>query len=297
MTGAPEAEPSGRGGPTPAPGPVWVDGTLVAHPDAAVSAFDHGLLTGDGVFETVLVREGRTFALGRHLDRLARSARGLGLPVPARAELERAAWAVVGASGLAQGRLRITLTGGPGPLTSERSSAGPSLIVAASPLAERPSSASVVVVPWPRNERGAVAGLKTISYVENVVALAHARQRGAGEAVFANLAGHLCEGTGSNLFVARGGRLATPPLRSGCLAGVTRDLVLEALAATEAQVVEDDLPVAALAQANEAFLTSTTRGVQPVATVDGSTLPACPGPLTQAASRAYQALLANGDEP
>ena len=107
-------------------------------------------------------------------------------------------------------------------------------------------------------------GVKTISYGENVVALAYARERGAGEAIFANLAGNLCEGTGTNVFLAVGGRLVTPPLSSGCLAGVTRDLLLELL-----DVVEDDLPLSALASADEAFLSSSTREVQPISAVDG----------------------------
>ena len=85
----------------------------------------------------------------------------------------------------------------------------------------------MVTVPWPRNERGALAGLKTTSYAENVVALAEARRRGGTEAIFANLAGHLCEGTGSNVFYVVDGELRTPTLASGCLAGVTRALVLE----------------------------------------------------------------------
>ena len=110
--------------------------------------------------------------------------------------------------------------------------------------------------------------MKTISYGENVVALAYARQRGAGEAIFANLAGNLCEGTGTNVFLAIGSRLVTPPLSSGCLAGVTRDLLLELL-----DVVEDDLPLSALASSGEAFLSSSTREVQPISAVDGRSLP------------------------
>ena len=132
-----------------------------------------------------------------------------------------------------------------------------------------------------------MAGLKTTSYAENVVALAHATERGAGEALFANLAGNLCEGTGSNIFVGLGGRLVTPPLSSGCLAGITRELVLETTDAVEADVTMDDF-----AHADEAFLTSSTRDVQPISTVDGRALPECPGPLSMAATDAFAALLA-----
>ena len=139
--------------------------------------------------------------------------------------------------------------------------------------------------PWPRNDRGALVGLKTVSYAENVVALQWARKRGAEEAVFANLAGRLCEGTGTNVFVATGGRMVTPPLSAGCLAGVTRQLLLE-LGVAE----EEELPLTALAEADEAFLTSSTRDVQPIGSVDGTPLSATPGPLTKAAADSFRDL-------
>ncbi len=165
-------------------------------------------------------------------------------------------------------------------------------MVAGGPLTEWPDTTDVVVVPWPRNERGALAGLKTISYGENVVALAHAAERGGGEAIFANLAGNLCEGSGSNVFVVSAGRLLTPPLSAGCLAGVTRACLLKV---TDA--VEEDLPVEALAQADEAFLTSSTREVQPIRAVDGVVLPNVPGPLTEQAARAFADLVARDLDP
>jgi branched-chain amino acid aminotransferase len=275
---------------------AYLNGRLVEEHDALVSAFDHGLVAGDGVFETVLVREGRTFALGRHLARLERSAEGLGIPLPDRGELAGAAKEVVAASGLRRARLRITVTSGPGPLGSDRGPGTPTVIIAVAPADLSAPSARVVLAPWPRNERGALAGLKTTSYAENVRALAHARAAGADEAVFGNLAGNCCEGTGSNLFLGVDGRLQTPPLSAGCLAGVTRALLLEHTSAEEA-----DLPLSLLAGpgplAEEAFLASTLRGVQPVSHVDGRPLAACPGPLTLAAQAAFEELLASTDEP
>lgn len=266
---------------------VWIDGVLCEEAEARVSPFDHGLLTGDGVFETLKVYAGVPFAVDRHLDRLEVSARGLGLSIPDRAALADALTAVIGANGIGDGRLRITLTGGESPLGSDRGEGGPMVIVAGGPLSPWPPSTDVVVVPWPRNERGALAGLKTTSYGENVVALAYAKQRGAGEAIFGNTVGRLCEGTGTNVFVGIGGRLVTPPLSSGCLAGVTRALILENVPGA----VEEDLPLDALAGADEAFLASTTREVQPVRAVDGVPLPACPGPLTTAAADVFQRLV------
>ncbi|HSO96911.1 MAG TPA: aminotransferase class IV, partial [Acidimicrobiia bacterium] len=150
------------------PAVVWLDGTLVDVDEARVSPLDHGLLVGDGVFETLAVYRGVPFAWGRHDDRLRRSAAGLGLTVPPGSELRAAADAVLEANALRDGRLRITVTGGPSPLGSERGEAAPTVLLAASPGRARPPVVDVVTVPWPRNERGATAGLKTISYAENV---------------------------------------------------------------------------------------------------------------------------------
>lgn len=280
-------------GAAPAPAEaVWVDGAVVDVATASVSAFDHGLTVGDGVFETLRVYDGTPFALRRHLDRLATSAAGLGLQAPDRAVVTGAVSEVVAAAGLGDARLRITLTGGPAPLGSGRGSAGTTLVVAVAALEAFPPTADVVVVPWPRNERGALSGLKTTSYGENVVALARAAAAGAGEAIFGNTVGRLCEGTGTNVFVGIGGRLVTPPLSSGCLAGVTRAVVLELV-----EVEEADLPLEALADADEAFLTSTTREVQPIGRVDGHPLPAAPGPLTAAAAAAFADLLRRHLDP
>jgi branched-chain amino acid aminotransferase len=271
---------------------VWLDGRLVDEDEARVSPFDHGLLTGDGVFETLRVYRGVAFAARRHLERLARSASALGLPLPAPDVLRSAMDGVIDANGLVDGRLRLTVTGGPAPLGSDRGGEGPTVIVAGSPMAPWPATTDVVVVPWPRNERSALAGLKTISYAENVVALAYAKARGAGEALFANLGGDLCEGTGTNVFVGRDGRLVTPPLSSGCLPGVTRDLLIELV-----EVVEEVMPVAGLAQVDEAFLSSSTREVQPIAAINGRRLAGAPGPLTKAAADAFRDLVERDLDP
>lgn len=274
---------------------TWVNGTVVDGAAAQVSVFDHGLTVGDGVFETLKVVDGVPFALTRHLTRLADSAQGLGLPCPAEPAVRAAVTETLRANADALAdplRLRITLTGGTSPLGSERGDQGPTLVVALAPMARWPASDKVVVVPWTRNERSATAGLKTTSYAENVVALAHAKAQGGSEALFANTRGELCEGTGSNVFVVRGDRVLTPPLHSGCLAGVTRALVLEW---TEAQ--EEDLGMGALDDADEVFLTSSTRDVQAVRAVGDRTLPAAPGPVTTRIAREFSARAAASPDP
>ncbi|MFF0103928.1 aminotransferase class IV [Streptomyces hirsutus] len=261
---------------------IWLDGGLQDIESARVSVFDHGLTVGDGIFETVKTVNGRPFALTRHLDRLARSARGLGLPEPDLDEVRRACEAVIEANPMPLGRLRITFTGGHGPLGSDRGEHGPTLVVALGDTTRRPDSTAVITVPWTRNERGALTGLKTTSYAENVVALARAREQGASEALFGNTVGRLCEGTGSNVFVVLDGEIHTPPVASGCLAGITRALAVEWTGAAET-----DLPMDVLQRADEVFLTSTLRDVQAVRRVDDRELPGAPGPVTAKAMRIF----------
>lgn len=263
--------------------PVWINGELRGPGQATVSVFDHGILVGDGVFETVKAVRGQAFALTRHLRRLAVSAAGLGLPEPDLDAIRQGTLDVLAAAPAWDlARIRITCTSGPGPLGSDRGPHGPTAIVAVAEQRPFPATADVSVVPWPRNERGALSGLKTISYGENARALEYAHERGGAEAIFGNLAGNLCEGTGSNVFVVRDGRLTTPPLSSGCLAGVTRALVLE-----WAGGQEEDLPLAGFGAVDEAFLTSTTRDVQPIRAVDGKIYPASPGPVTRKAMEIF----------
>jgi len=277
---------------------AWVNGQVLDEATQPVlSVFDHGFTVGDGVFETVKTVDGQPFALSRHLDRLARSAKGLGLPDPDLGLVREAVAAVLEGPPDAFGRLRITLTGGPSPLGSERGSGPSTLMVVAGPLSTRPAITTIATVPWRRNELGATAGLKTTSYADNVIGLAYAHERGATEAIFANTAGQLCEGTGSNVFYVRDGRLLTPTLRSGCLAGVTRALILEWCADELAGgVAEIDEPVEVLESADEIFLASTTRDVQAVSRCDGREL-AAPGLVTAAAQEIWAKRAADDLDP
>lgn len=168
-------------------------------------------------------------------------------------------------------------------------------VVAAGPLSPYPPSYVLHVVPWVRNERAATAGLKTTSYAENVIAYAAAKRAGAGEAIFGNTRGELCEGTGSNIFVVIDGLIRTPPLSSGALSGVTRELLLEWATQDGLTILEEDLPLSVLQTADEVFITSTTRAVMPVHRIDGREIPI--GPVTRRAAQLFAARAAEGLDP
>lgn len=264
---------------------AWVGGGLVDLDAARVPADDRGFTNGDGCFETMKVVDGVPFAITRHLARLRRSLAALGIDPPPDARLREACAAVVAANGPGVGRVRVTVTAGRAPL-GPRSGTDPFLVVLTGPPRALTPAATVVRGPWLRNDRSPLAGVKATSYAENTVALRWAEAQGADEVLFANTAGELCEGAGSNVFLVVDGVLRTPPLSSGCLAGVTRELVCTALGL---DVDESPIPMALLDRASEAFLTSSTRDVQPVASLDGRALPA-PGPVTDAVRAAWQRL-------
>ena len=218
---------------------------------------DHGLLVGDGVFETLKVTERGAFAVRRHLNRLSRSAAALHLPPPDHLRIREAIGAVVDGRDFPRGKLRITYTGGRGPLGSEAAYGPPTLLVALAPADPAAPITSIVTAPWTRNERGALAGVKSTSYAENVRTLGYAAEKEASEAIFLNTAGHICEGTGTNIFLVFGDTVVTPPLSSGPLAGITRELIME-----WSPVEERDLTVEEAKRADEVFITSSMRDVQ-----------------------------------
>jgi branched-chain amino acid aminotransferase len=256
-----------------------VNGRVLDADQPALLANDHGLTVGDGVFETAKVVRGQVFALTRHLDPLARSATGLGLPEPDLDRIRAGVGELLAAEEPIEfGRLRITVTGGTGPLGSERTAGAGTSVLQLAAQAPPAASSAVVVAPWVRNERSPVAGIKTTSYAENVVALAYAKARGATEALLANTRGELCEGTGSNVFVAVAGELVTPPLSAGPLAGISRGLLLEWAADAGLPVREGEVSMTDLGQAAEVVLTSSIRDVQPVHELDGRALDS-PGEL------------------
>lgn len=251
---------------------------------AAVSVLDHGFTVGDGVFETLKCVDRQPFALTRHLRRLSDSAEGLALPRPDDAVIRHALDDLLSADVVPmQARLRITYTAGVAPLGSDRGASVPTLVVAIAPLQPWPPTAHVATVPWPRNERSPLVGIKSTSYADNVLALAGAHDTGASEALMPNTLGELCEGTGSNVFVVVDGRLLTPPLSSGCLGGITRELVLE-----WCDAAEEPLPMSVLEVADEVILSSSTRDLQPVHRIDDRVLASAPGPVTLAVMAEFE---------
>jgi branched-chain amino acid aminotransferase len=276
---------------------VWVDGDLV-DPDApSVPALDHAVTVGDAAFETLKVEDGRPFAMTRHLHRLDRTLAGLGLHPADHDVIAEGVGAVLGAGPeVAFGRLRYTVTGGAGPLGSDRGDSPMRYIVTLGEVARPPATGTLATVPWVRNERAATAGLKTTSYADNVIALAFAKERGAIEAIFANTRDELCEATGSNVFVVRDGIVLTPHLDSGCLAGITRELAIEWATGAGVPVREEAIPMAAVADVDEVFITSSTKDVLPVSGWDGRSLDT-PGPMTRAVMDAWSANAARGTDP
>lgn len=270
---------------------VWVDGLLLDANTASVPVGDLGFQLGDGVFETLKLVDGVPFALTRHLERLVRSARIARLPAPDLSEVT-AALEAVGRRQRTEGFARVTLTAGTAPLSTPRDLLRPRLVVSVRPGRVNTHPVPVGIAPWVRNERGPLVGAKSTSYAENALALAAAREAGVGEMLFSNTVGELAEAATANVFVGFGDRLVTPPTSSGCLGGITRELLLETGIA-----VEEPVPMERLEDATEAFLTSTGREVQPISAIGGRELPTCPGPLTERARRVWVERIATNPDP
>lgn len=259
-----------------------------------VSVSDRGFTSGDGVFETLKVVGGTPFAITRHLARLRGSAGAVGIEMPAEDFLRQAVSETISANATRLGelgRLRITLTAGMGQPGLLRADSPPTLVITADPQPAHPGSATVITVPWPHNERALLVGAKTTSYAENLAILERVRASGAHEALLADTQGRLCEGTTCNVLVALDGRLITPSLATGCLGGVTRSLILE-----WGLAVEHDIAIEQLSQASEVWLSSSTRDMLPVSTLDGRAL-AAPGPLGTQAAAEFSARAAITTDP
>lgn len=268
---------------------LWVNGRRVDPASTAhVSALDRGFTLADGLFETMRAYHGTLFRLDRHLQRLAHGARTLGILLPSSLpELIDGAMRDARTAGYGDAAVRLTVSRGVGPRgLLPPPDATPTVVLTVQPLATAaaPPAVSLHTARGRRNEHARTAGLKTLAYVESVLALAEARAAGADDALFLDTAGHLCEATASNLFVVAGQSLLTPPLACGVLPGVTRAAIMELAPATGLTAAERTLVPADLRDADAAFLTSSLREIVPVAAVDGQPLPNR-GPQSAAVTR------------
>lgn len=275
---------------------MWLDGGMVRDGGGTVPAQSQGVLWGRGVFETVGVFHGRPFALTRHLRRMGEAAVRLHLLPPDddfwRAGIE----SLLSACPMEHARLRLTLSGGEHPGLELKAEGAHSSIILLPHVPIR-APARLLTVPWRRNERSPLAGVKCTSYAENALALHWAHTRSATEACFLDSHDDLSECAASNLFLVKGKQLITPWLASGCLPGITRSLVLEILGKAPGMECQDR-PVrpAEVESADALFLTSSLRGIQPVSSMDGRTFPAG-HPVITSLSAAYDHLVLTQPDP
>ena len=251
---------------------VWLNGALLPRSEARLDPLAHGFLFGAGVYDSLRLRGSVPVALGRHLRRLTDGAARLELIAPDEATVRRAVQELSAAHGLTEARIRITLAAG---VADETIS-----LITLAPLSPVKASIALTLTPWRRNEHSPLAGIKFTACAENLLAQRAALAAGGDEAVFRNTAGHLCETAFANLFLVSSGKVLTPPLTSGCLPGITREIVLELCTAHGIPFSEQTLTADDAVTAEEMIVTSSLRGVQPVHRLDAVTFPA-PGPVTQ----------------
>ena len=243
---------------------ISLNGELISANEACVSPFDLGLTVGLGVFETMAAYDGKVFAYDLHHARLLKSAEVFALPVPERSVITAAITEVIDANHYHQGRyrIRVTLTGGVNQLGGGREQGDVMVTAQAADSASGGDSAKLAWVPFVINERAATAGVKSTSYADHVLAYRHALNAGADEALMLNSQGHLAEGSMSNVFVVKDGVVQTPSLASGCLPGVTRQLVIGLCADLDLPIKECQLGEQDIDRADEIFLTSSLREIQ-----------------------------------
>ena len=279
---------------------VHLNGRMVEEADARITVFDRGFLYGDGIFETMRAAAGSIFRFERHFERLRGSADRIGLALPVGAAgLLADCGTLLRANGLREARLRVTVTRGPGRPGDYVGAPGPAtrVITAAPfvPLDPALAAAGVAVALVSRRQPAADVidpSIKSTSRLHLVLARREATASGAFEAILLDAAGRLAEGTASNLFLVRAGRLLTPPAPGVGLPGVTREAVLELAQAAGIGVSEESLPAAVLFDAEEAFLTNTSWEVLPVTRADGRQVGnGRPGAVTVLLRERYRALV------
>jgi branched-chain amino acid aminotransferase len=285
---------------------VYIDGQFFDDDAAKISVFDHGLLYGDGVFEGIRAYNGRVFKLTEHIERLFCSAKAILLTIPmAPADLAAAVVETCRLNDLRDGYVRLVVTRGVGTLgLNPNKCKKPSIVIIAGKIQLYPAEyyetgLTIVTVPTTRNLHSAVnPAIKSLNYLNNILAKIEANNAGCEEAIMLNAEGYVAECTGDNLFLVKGKHLLTPPLSAGALYGITRGTVMD-LARTAGLIVEEpNLTRYDVFNADECFLTGTGAEVVPVVKVDGRVIGAgVPGPVTRELVKAYHTLTNATGEP
>jgi len=285
---------------------IFIDGKYLNERDAKVSVFDHGLLYGDGVFEGIRAYNGRVFKLKEHIDRLFYSAKAILLEIPmSHVQLAKATIETIRANKLRDCYVRLVVTRGVGNLgLNPRSCKKPSVIIIAGKIQVYPAELyahgmDIVTVPTVRNLHSALnPAIKSLNYLNNILAKIEANNAGVEEAVMLNAEGFVAECTADNLFIIKNGEVFTPPLSAGALYGITRQTVIELAQAAGLKVSEPNLTRYDLFNADECFLTGTGAEIMPVVKTDGRVIgTGKPGKLTRELVEKYHALTKTTGEP
>jgi branched-chain amino acid aminotransferase len=278
---------------------VYIDGEFCDEADAKISVFDHGLLYGDGIFEGIRAYNGRVFKLKEHIDRLYYSAKSILLNVPLNhAEMTRAVVNTCRENNIRDGYIRLVVTRGPGGLgLNPNKCKKPCVIIIADKIQLYPEEMyekglEIVTVPTTRNSPNMVnPAIKSLNYLNNILAKIEANNAGCEEAIMLNAQGYIAECTGDNLFILKDGQMFTPPLAAGALYGITRATVIDLARELGIQVSEPNLTRYDVFNADECFLTGTGAEIIPVVKLDGRVIGnGKPGRITTTLVQRYQAL-------
>jgi len=285
---------------------VYIDGKYYDEKAARISVFDHGFLYGDGIFEGIRIYNGRVFKLKEHLDRLFCSAKAILLTIPlSRAQIAQAVVATCRRNKLRDGYIRLVVTRGIGTLgLNPNRCSNPSVVIIVGKIQLYPTELykngmNIVTVPTTRNLHSALnPAIKSLNYLNNILAKIEANQAGCEEAVMLNAEGYVAECTGDNLFIVHERHLYTPPLSAGALYGITRRVVMDIASESGLAVSEPNLTRYDLYNADECFLTGTGAEIVPIVKIDGRIIgTGKPGPVTQKLVTQYHALTNACGEP
>ena len=285
---------------------IYIDGKFYDERNAKISVFDHGLLYGDGVFEGIRAYNGRVFKLKEHIDRLFCSAKAILLQVPMnRAEMMAAIRETCRRNRIRDGYIRLVVTRGVGTLgLNPNRCRNPSVIIIAGKIQLYPPELyqrgmEIITVPTARNLHSALnPAIKSLNYLNNILAKLEANIAGCEEAIMLNAEGFVAECTGDNVFIVQGKELLTPPLAAGALYGITRRTVLDLATQCGLKVSEPNLTRYDLFNAEECFLTGSAAELMPVVKIDGRLIgTGKPGPVTRTLVSKYRALTKASGEP